>query len=108
MLRQLGSTLLLELGLPWFLLLHEMLETSPSSNIDITAFSLLTVGLPRMMLYNEGQSTMKKSISLVTYAGYVPTIIVRVTMPLGTILSLMKLNRGEVKGLILFLFSFIC
>ena len=37
---------------------------------------------------------MRKSISLVTCAGKVPAITVSVMMPLGTILSFMKLTRG--------------
>ena len=35
----------------------------------IIAFNLLSAGLPKMILYVEGQSTMSKSISLVTWVG---------------------------------------
>ena len=51
-----------------------------------------------MMLYADGQSTTKKSISLETCAGKVPAIMVNLMTPLGMIVSLMKLTKGEVKG----------
>jgi len=49
-------------------------------------------------LYEEGQSTSRKSRWRVNCHGCDPTVTVSVTMPLGYTISPLKLTRGDSKG----------
>ena len=62
--------------------------------IDVTAFQWLNVGLPMITLYDDGQSTTKKS-SCINCKGCDPTVNVSVIIPLRYIQPPLKLMRGD-------------
>lgn len=56
------------------------------------------MSFPIITLYEDGQSTTKKSSWRVTCWGWVPTMTVKATMPLGYTRSPLKSMRGDSKG----------
>ena len=66
--------------------------------VDVVAFQRLSVNLSMITLYDDGQSTTRKSSCLVIYRGYEPIMTVNVTIPLGYTRSLLKLTRKDSNG----------
>ena len=66
--------------------------------IDVVAFQRLNVGLPMITLYDDDQSSTRKSSCLVSCKGYELVVTVNVTISLGYTRSSLKLMRGDSNG----------